>query len=241
MQELIENGDGFRALTRLKEREFQNRGTPLGHACAREILKLYIENKEYQWADEWLDRLAQQEHLSAPLAEQLKSELAFVFGNYPEASARAEGETFSSKTRLVYAAEVLEKPGIAATRSCNEPVCQELAKLREAPEWQQRKSPTLALVWGILPGGGQIYVGRTAAGFTSLVVNSLLIWLTVYAVQQDERALSWLTGVTAAGLYTGSLYAGYESALRHNEQLDARFRERAQHLDFKMKLLEWNW
>lgn len=239
IDELFAGGDGFRAVTILKEREFQHRHDSQGWNCARRLLASYIKYQEYAAADQWLDLI----HSNYPAEitdskyHQLRSELAYIFGNQAETMRRAQSSDFQTRNRLVYFSEVLQNPWVQPAHSCSDDVCRQLDQMRESE--LHGKSPRVALALGLIPGMGQIYAGRITAGITSFVTNSLLIAMTIYAAQRDEQAFEIFSGVAAGSVYVGSIYAGYEATQRFNDMQSQQFRERAKNLDLHLGLFSW--
>lgn len=222
IEELIQMGDSFRALTLLKEEEFRYRGTAVGFLKGKRILGLYLQAKEYDFASTWLDKMMR----SYPFLRKnypdslLKAELSYLYGNYlqttqlmaPLPSAQREPVyTFAS------AAMDPEKAHVDLKECQTEPCHQLDQKLQDFQKNTSPKSPGLALALGVVPGMGQVYAGATWGGITSFLLNAVLISTTVYAATHGETAFAIVDGVVAAGFYSSSIYAGYEATRRYNE------------------------
>jgi len=57
VRELRDSGDDFRAVTVLRQRELEARGTAQGLECARLILGAYLRHGELDLVDDWVTRL----------------------------------------------------------------------------------------------------------------------------------------------------------------------------------------
>lgn len=81
----------------------------------------------------------------------------------------------------------------------------------------QRKSVWLAAVLSVMPGGGQLYAGRYADAFNSLLIIGVSAGLAV-------KGSNLNSGLTRASLfigtsfYVGNLYGGINAALQYNKE-----------------------
>ena len=80
--------------------------------------------------------------------------------------------------------------------------------------------PHLAkLASSILPGTGLMMAGQWGAGFTSLGLNSLFLWVGVTAYQKEQYALAALALFFEWGWYQGGRNAAEEAAVTYNHNL----------------------
>ena len=227
--ELLVTGDGFRALTRMKEFEFNHRSSDSGYSCGKRILHLYLSQEEYDGAEKWVDALAKN-YTQLKIDQYLiwKMELAFLYKNYSEVLLRAEKvKNSEQKSQVVYFSQKLSPLNLRATDTCTTSACRQLDELLKDPQLNRRKSTTLATTLGIIPGLGQIYAGRTGAGVASFLTNALLASLAIYAFNRNENSTGILVSAVGAVTYVGSIYAGYEAAERFNERQRMRLEDKA--------------
>ncbi len=242
LKELLSTEDDFRAVTILKEREFNFRGTKKGFECAGVLLGLYLRHEEFDVADNWLTRMTT--HYPIELQKistlpRLKAEMAYVFGNYTEADRRisAGAETDDAHTLRDFA-RAAHAPYQTQPITCLGSPCDQLRTVLDDTNSENLKNPNVALALGIIPGMGQVYAGRTLSGMASLLLNSVLIGTTIYGISRSEYAFAILSGAASTGIYLGSIYAGYESVKRHNEQLEAQKRTKIRNINIELKLLQ---
>lgn len=221
IDELIDDEDYFRALTLLKQEEFEYRGTPKAAHSARRALGVLILAKDYDEATDWLPKIMTR---YSPFFSdfdwpRMKGELALLYGNYPESfSLLNTGK--NSALPITHIAAIATNPDtpLPSLDSCADPaLCPIIERIYSEYKSEAPKNPSLALGLGIIPGLGQVYAGSFYAGLTSFILNGLLISATLYGANHGETAFAIVTGTVGAGFYFGSLYAGYEMAKRNNE------------------------
>lgn len=86
------------------------------------------------------------------------------------------------------------------------------------------KSPTLAGVLSIVPGGGYLYAGYPRTALSAFIVNGLFMWGTVRAFDSGNSGLGIFMGAMSFGWYTGNIYGGVRTARQRN------LNERERHL-----------
>ena len=237
--ELLLDEDNFRALSRMRETEFQLRGSNQGFICAKEIFGLYLQHHEFSPAERWLDNhLQSYSQLTRDNYRLWKVELAYLYGNYTEAVARSQDLSEEDRERpVVYASYRLQRgTPTTAKPKCQHNSCHEIDLVFQDPKLNSHKSVIAGAALGVIPGAGQMYAGRWGAGIGSFLINSLFIGLTIYASQRGENAAALLSGVGAATLYAGSIYAGYEATKRYNERMDQQREQRVQDLRLGLTL-----
>lgn len=81
------------------------------------------------------------------------------------------------------------------------------------------KSPTLARVLSIIPGGGYLYTKHTGSAITSLVMNSLLAYATYTSIKSENYGLASICGFLSLSFYFGNINGAGRSAIRYNEKI----------------------
>lgn len=81
-----------------------------------------------------------------------------------------------------------------------------------------QKSPRLAgTLSALVPGAGQVYVGRRSDGVVAFLINGLLIGTAVEAFGNDRHWMGAATTVVASTWYLGNIHSAVNSAHKHNE------------------------
>ena len=88
-----------------------------------------------------------------------------------------------------------------------------------------RKNPTIAGLLSVVPGAGQIYVGRYKDALTAFIVNAGLILATVEAFDNELYALGGVIGFVEFGFYAGNIYGTVSSAHKYNRDRQTAFRD----------------
>jgi hypothetical protein len=233
VRELEESGDAFRAVTVLRARELERRGTPEGLECARMILGEYLRHDEHDLVDDWVTRLGAHYAplLGADQPLRLKVEAAYLVGHSAEVARRAAESRLPGLAGLVALSAAADQPfsfepARASAAACPDRGCAELRALLAERSGLPRKSLALALGLGIVPGLGQAYAGRALSGLGSFLLNAFFAGVTAYGIHRHEYALATFSGAVGIALYGGGIYAGYEAAARFNERQAERLRDR---------------
>lgn len=80
------------------------------------------------------------------------------------------------------------------------------------------KSPAVAGLFSIIPGGGYLYTGHKQTAFSAFVVNGLLAYATYTSIKNKNYGMGILTGVFNFSFYIGNIYGATKSAKRFNEK-----------------------
>ena len=85
------------------------------------------------------------------------------------------------------------------------------------------KSPGMAGVLAILPGGGYLYCNRPRDALISFLLNGGLIYAAYEAFNNDMFALGGVISFVEIGFYSGNIYGSISSAHKYNRDQDRRF------------------
>lgn len=95
----------------------------------------------------------------------------------------------------------------------------QMDRLDDALEQASRlpcKNPTLAGTFSVIPGAGQLYVGRYEDALLAFLVNGALIWASYESFDNDLNALGGLLTFVGLGFYTSNIYGAVSSAHKYN-------------------------
>lgn len=214
--DLISQGDLFRALTVLKEIEFNSRGSTTGLVAQKKILQIHLESKEFDGFDYQVEQTFKNysSFLKDYKYDEIKAETFFIIGNY----SKAFNDLQPIKTNLekkyffrAYAETDRELP------SCQSSTCDNIQKIEQDINLAKKaKNEYLALGLGIIPGMGQVYAGNLWSGVASFVLNSFFITTSIIAFNNSEPAMGIASSLVGGTFYLSSIYAGYETARRYN-------------------------
>ncbi|MDD4272232.1 MAG: hypothetical protein PHG14_00720 [Desulfobacter postgatei] len=79
------------------------------------------------------------------------------------------------------------------------------------------KSPVLAGILAIIPGGGMLYCERYKDAFISFCFNTGLIWAAYTAFDHDNPALGGVITFVESGFYSGNIYGSITAAHKYNK------------------------
>lgn len=85
-----------------------------------------------------------------------------------------------------------------------------------------KKSPLLAGILAIIPGGGMLYCERYQDAFTSFCFNTGLIWAAYTAFDHDNPALGGVITFVETGFYSGNIYGSITAAHKHNKAVQIK-------------------
>ena len=88
------------------------------------------------------------------------------------------------------------------------------------------KSPRLAGLYStVIPGAGQLYIGRKRDATAAFVLNGLFIWGAFEAFNDDKVGIGILLTVFEVGWYSGNIYSAISGAHKHNRKRKDSFRK----------------
>jgi tetratricopeptide (TPR) repeat protein len=122
------------------------------------------------------------------------------------------------------ASEEFQKvPADSAVRPHAEGLAADVKAFPEIPN----KSPYLAAgLSTVLPGAGQLYVGRPVDAAVSFMLNGLFIWATVEAFQNNNNVTGAILLFFESGWYLGNIYNAASSAHKYNHRAEQDFLDR---------------
>ena len=89
--------------------------------------------------------------------------------------------------------------------------------LKELKE-QKRKSPFLARILSIIPGGGYLYTNHKGSALTAFIINSLLGYATYTSIKSKNYGVAGICGFLGLSFYIGNINGAGRSATRYNDR-----------------------
>lgn len=214
--DLISQGDFFRALTVLKEIEFNHRGSPKGFNAQKRILQIHLEKKEFDGFDFQIQQTFKNydSYLKKYNRDVIQAETYFLIGNHSKAFEDIITQDTNLEKKYLFRAYAETDRNLP---DCESPHCESIKKIEKNISLARKeKSELLALGLGIIPGMGQVYAGNTSSGIATFVLNSFFIATSIIAFNNNEPAMGIASSLVGSTFYFSSIYAGYETARRYN-------------------------
>ncbi len=82
----------------------------------------------------------------------------------------------------------------------------------------KEKSPTVAGLLAVVPGGGHVYTNRYKDALIALLLNGLMIYAAYEAFDNENAGLGSLITFFEIGLYSGNIYSAVNSAHKYNRK-----------------------
>lgn len=232
---LFEEGDYYRAITEYKRIIHDSPQSDLAKEARLKIAIAYIKGKRFDSALLTLEKF-RQSYSDDPLVIEaifLEGEAWFSAGNYKEAlkifqkvgrqpllpeqkerAISAKGWTLMKMGRWKEASAVFDSLG-ETEQGRYLRLSLDLDKGERLP----RKSPALAgTLSAIIPGAGQLYVGRKRDAFVSFLLNGAFIAGAAEAFRKGEDAIGGILLFFEAGWYTGNIYSAAGGAHKYNDK-----------------------
>lgn len=244
---LYEQGDYYRAITEYERLIFFYPKHPLAKTAKFQIGMCYYKGDKLtqavqkfralsnEYAKEELGRKARfmlaETYYQKKDYNQAIDVLESFLTSYPgdpqaEAARIKVGWSYLRQGNWRQAAEEFHKlPPDSPLRKQAGDLAEETKKYPELP----RKSPTLAGgLSALLPGAGQLYVGRPADATVSFLLNGLFIWATVEAFNNDNKVTGGILLFFESGWYLGNVYNAVNSAYKYNRRAEQEFMDTLQ-------------
>ncbi len=148
-----------------------------------------------------------------PKARYYSNMISSTFNNYDQKAKMITGLSYVYQQNWVEAANEFNKVDSASPYHANALEC---SKLSWQGEKLSYKNPSLAGIMAIIPGLGYLYDGYPKTAFSSLLINSLFLWGTYAAFDDENYGLGAVLGIFSFGWYTGNIYGSIVSAKRMN-------------------------
>jgi len=87
----------------------------------------------------------------------------------------------------------------------------------------KKKTPAVAGVLSIIPGGGFLYCERYRDALVSFLLNSSLIFAAYQSFENDNYFLGGAISFVEAGFYAGNIYGSVASAHKYNKNKQKEF------------------
>lgn len=92
-----------------------------------------------------------------------------------------------------------------------------LSVLKKIQE-QKKKSPFLAKLLSVIPGGGYLYTNHKGSALTAFIINSLLGYATYTSIKSKNYGVAGVCGFLGLSFYIGNINGAGRSAIRYNER-----------------------
>jgi len=204
------------------------------------ILQCYYQLGQYFEAVHWGKRMLKEELDNALETKFYIGKSYFKLNNFPKAReefeevvAKDNGE-LQDKAILLSGLSLVNEEKWNEAQECFAKVssnsgfykkAEELKGLAEKGPTLKQKSPVVAGVLAIIPGGGYLYNGYRQTALASFIVNSLFFWGTAEVFKKDNDSLKPIMGILSFGWYTGNIYGSVVSTHRKNERIKKDFLE----------------
>lgn len=196
------------AIQRLRKISEDRAGEDLGKQALATLGDAYVQKKEYTAAIEVFDRFLKADpgHQQAD-AVRIKIGWAYLRqGNWRQASE-----------------EFRKLPQDSPLRQNAEGLAQDAAAYPDIPA----KSPVLAGgLSAVLPGAGQLYVGRPTDAAISFALNSVFLWATIEAFNNDNNVTGAILLFFESGWYLGNVYNAVNNAHKYNRRAEQTYLDR---------------
>ncbi|WP_139795687.1 tetratricopeptide repeat protein [Desulfocicer vacuolatum] len=96
---------------------------------------------------------------------------------------------------------------------------------------QEEKSPFVAGITALVPGGGFLYCQRYQDALAAFIINAGLIFAAHQSFDRGDNILGGLLSVVESGFYGGSIYGSISSAHKYNRFKTRKTLHRIQHLE----------
>ena len=234
VDELTSNSDYFRAMTYLKEIEFENRGNETGYIAFRKMISIHLKSNDFDSFDQLTNQLIKNyPRFNENDVLELKAETSYFLKDYIGSFDKIQKVNTSLEKKYLFRAMAEEKTILPV---CTSEICYKIRNIELG--MTDIKSSTTSLWLGIIPGLGQIYAGNVASGIGTFALTTFFTVASIVALHNDESAFAFSSITIGALFYTSSIYAGYKSTLNRNESYKNNQKKQLNKLPISFKLLE---
>jgi outer membrane protein assembly factor BamD (BamD/ComL family)/TM2 domain-containing membrane protein YozV len=241
---LFEQGDYYRAITEYERVIFFYPDLPQAKQARFQIAHAYLKGEKFDQAIARFRALAD-EYRNEELGRKSLSMVGEAYYQKRDYGRAADVftvfiETYPDDTRADSARVMLgwshlrqgdwqeaggefqKVPAGSSLRKQAEGLAEESKNYPDIP----KKSPLLAGgLSAVLPGAGQLYVGRPGDAAVSFLLNGVFILATVEAFHHDNNAAGGILLFFESGWYLGNIYNATGSAHKYNRQAEQRYME----------------
>lgn len=231
---LAARGDHFRAVTEYQRFLFLQPQSPLAARVRLSLADELSALENWQEVDETLQKLVQLQPLSPEgrEARRLLADSAYERGDFGLARHRyrlllAEAEDKNYAREQIGWTYLEQDQPASALQSFSLLSRNDLENFRHSVDNYQAlelKSPPLAMTLSaIVPGSGQLYVGRVRQAALSFALNGIFILGTLEAFQHENYVVGGLLLFLEVGWYGGNIYNAGNNAHKYNQTIKKNF------------------
>lgn len=231
---LAARGDHFRAVTEYQRFLFLQPQSPLAARVRLSLADELSALENWQEVDETLQKLVQLQPLSPAgrEARRLLADSAYERGDFGLARHRyrlllAEAEDKNYAREQIGWTYLEQDQPASALQSFRLLSRNDLENFRHSVDNYQAlelKSPPLAMTLSaIVPGSGQLYVGRVRQAALSFALNGIFILGTLEAFQHENYVVGGLLLFLEVGWYGGNIYNAGNNAHKYNQTIKKNF------------------
>lgn len=239
---LFDQGDYYRAITEYERVTFFYPAHPLTKKAEFQIAMAYFKGEKYGQALQRFRAVA-----NSYAAEEIGRRALFMVGEtyyykkeYGQAIDSFENflarypddrQADAARIKMGWSSlrqgdwrqasnEFAKLPAGSPLRSQSEGLAKDSLSYPDIP----RKSPYLAGgLSAVLPGAGQLYLGRPSDAAISFVLNGLFIWATVEAFDNGNDVTGGVLLFFESGWYLGNVYNAASGAHKYNRRQEQHF------------------
>lgn len=232
---LFKERDFYRAITEYKRLIFFYPQSPLSKQARLQVALAYMEGKKFGAAQSALE-----DFVNLYDDDEMKwqgifylAEVHYRAGDYDEA-IQLFSRVESADTTAQLKKEATVKKGWAFVKKGDWAVASRLFRTMNADEKKEsidrlsleltkinlpHKSPALAgTLSAVLPGAGQLYVGRKKDAAAAFLLNGAFILGAVEAFRDDKDVIGGILLFFEAGWYAGNIYSAIGGAHKYNDK-----------------------
>lgn len=235
---LAARGEHFRAATEYQRFLFFQPESPLAARGRLSLAGELIGLKNWEEADQALQELLRLHPLGpeAFKAQRLLADSAYERGDFGLARHRYRrllahpdrGEQNYGQRQIGWTYLEQDQPG-QALQSFTLLPADEREPFRQAVANYQAlelKSPPLAATLSaVIPGSGQLYVGRVRQAALAFALNGIFVLGTLEALQNENYVVGGLLLFLEVGWYGGNIYNASNNAHKYNQRLKQNYRQ----------------